>query len=162
MKTSTKAFLIWTGMCLVGTIWMLSKLPNIEWVHLGKNVTFSTSDGNQFVTAKPATIEVASSNFFLLRNKKTSEVVSGLPKPKPLGWSSDEYYTAGPVDFVAGTWIVEKGSEVTVHLTAEVDINTTESKDNELRMWTTVVLLLVGFVVWLLGLALGSDIKWDE
>ena len=162
MNKSTKAFLSWTVVCVIGAALMLWKLPNIKWGHPGKDVTFSVSDGNQFITAKPAIIEVASSNFFLLRNKKTSEVVSGLPKPKPLGWSSDEYYTAGPVDFGAGTWIVEKGAEITVHLTAKVDINTIELKDDESRMWATIVLLVLAFILWLLGCAFGSDIKWDE
>lgn len=162
MRTSTKAFLIWTVVWCGLVVLAIWKLPAIKWEYPGKDVTFTTSSDSQFVTAKPATIEVASSSFFVIRNQKTSEVVSGIPTTKPLGWIDDEYYTAGPVDLSAGKWVVEVGSGVTVHLKAESDIETVTSKDDESNVWLIFWLFIIGVVIYVIGLAVGSDIKWDE
>ena len=150
----TLLFWFWTAFCLLGTI-VLVGLVTRDNDYNGTDVVFTTGD-SQLVSldAKAAVVlEAASDRFFALRNG--TETVIGVLAPKPLGWDRAEYYTAGPVEIKNGTWIVEKGTGVTVHLNSPENMVVQEVLKDGNKAGIVFGVVMIGVLVWLLGLHFG-------
>lgn len=145
-------FLIWTVICVLSVI-ALSVLVTKSQNFTGTDITFSTSESQQFTinAPSPVTIEAAASNFFAFRNG--SETVIGKLDSKPLGWNG-EYFSVGPVEIQNGTWIGEKGYGVTVHLNSAESMAVQKDLKVEEKMINITILILVSIVVWFATLLL--------
>lgn len=154
-KSSVIAFLIWTLIVAGSYIGLLRLTDNVT-SHSGAEVTFSMTEGFELTTAIPSRIELASPSFFVLRNLKTSEVITGVPTPRPLGWDYEEYYTADQ-ELKPGTWEMQTGGDVTIRITAPDDIRARTSRTEYSRSLGAFWLLIVSVVIWLIGLVIGAS-----
>ncbi|MFH1408029.1 MAG: hypothetical protein ABIG91_03295, partial [Patescibacteria group bacterium] len=93
----------------------------------------------------------ASNGFFVFQRAESGEALVGIPTEKPLGWSGNTYYKLSPTQVSGGTWIVEKGSGVTLHLSG----NATVQESFKEKAMLIVYFLMAGVLIWFLGFWLG-------
>lgn len=152
-----KASWIWTVFCVIVAgllIWLLSTSQHYS----GSNIIFTTDDQQQLtIDAESVTIEAVSANFFVLR-RPSGETVVGTPTQKPLGWDKDEYYRVEPMKIRGGTWITEKGRNITIHLSSSSDITVQETLKVEGKVGLCLLLVVIVFFIWLLGLKVSQKI----
>lgn len=149
------AFWIWTVFCVVGAGLLIWFLP-ADQSYSGSNITLTTDDKRQLsINAESVTIEAASGSFFVLR-KTSGEAIVGSPTQKPLGWDEDEYYRAEPTQVQGGEWIVEKGSDITIHLSSSGNITVQGALKSGEKALSDILLVVFAFSIWLLGCVLGS------
>lgn len=156
-----KVFWIWTGFCIVGA-GLLIWLSTININHSGSIITLTTNDSYQLtINAESVTIEAASSNFFVLRQPR-GEIIVGTLTEKPLGWYSDEYYKSEPAKIQGGVWIVEKGKDITIHITSMDSVTVQKSLKVETKLSYGLVVVGVAFIIWLLTCNLAHKILIDN
>jgi len=149
----TALFWGWTVFCVVATVLCSVFLPSSEKKYSGSNITFLTDDKRQFtINAEKVVIEAASNGFFVFQRAESGEALVGIPTEKPLGWSGNTYYKLSPTQVSGGTWIVEKGSGVTLHLSGMGNATVQESFKEGSQAELIVLLLVVGLLIWFLGL----------
>ena len=96
---------------VVGIIWSVLKKVNR---YRGQNITLTTNDHNVLsVKAESVTAEAASGNFFCIRSPGGETIIG--KQEKPLEWWV-AYFIAKASKVKGGEWIVEKGSDITIHL----------------------------------------------
>lgn len=142
-----KGFWIWTLFC-VALIAGLAYLVSGDTVYTGKNITMSSNDARQLTINGTATVEAASSSFFVFK-KTSGETLVGTLTPKPLGWESDEYYLAGPTQIQSGTWIIEKGEGITIHLTSQESLTVKEALQPTEQGIVILLLFVLIAIIWL-------------
>ena len=147
MKT---AFWIWTVFCIAGAGFLIWLLPTDQF-YGGTNISLRTGDQKMLIISADSVIEAASSDFFLLR-KVSGETVVGLPSERPLGWDAASYYKAGPTRIARGEWLVEDGSNITVHLTSDENLSVKEAMRPSARTNLVFLLVILGLAVWVLGI----------
>lgn len=152
------AFLIWTAVCVYGTVSFLWKIPNASWEDSGRDFTFTTDNSKVFATNGPSEIEAASPWFFLLRNEATNQVITSASIKRPLGWDYNEYHVVAPTDLPEGTWLVDKGQSITIHLTSSSDIKVIESNNHNRKYNGYFFFAIVGIFLWIAGIAAGHGI----
>ena len=147
MKT---VFWVWTGVCVVATVLCLAFLPSAEENYSGSNITFITDDKRQLtINAEKVVIEAASNGFFVFQRAESGESLVGIPTEKPLGWSGNTYYKLLPTQVSGGTWVVEKGRGVTLHLSGNATVQ--ESFKETPKAMLIVYILVAGVLIWFLG-----------
>lgn len=151
-----KAFLfcIWTAIAVMAVI-LLSGLVVKSQNFTGSDITL-TIDSTNLLTinaTSPVTIETASNQFFVFRNG--AETVVGVLTPKPLGWDKYEYFTTGKTEIRSGTWIVEKGSSITTHLSSSESMAVQEDLKFEEKVTVLIKVILVSLIIWGLGVLVG-------
>lgn len=142
------AFGIWTLLIVAGLTLMGISVTKDE-IYDGTNIELNTGRDLQ-IDAETVIFEAASSNFFVLR-KESGETIVGVPTQPPLGWSSNKYFIAGPQEIPGGEWLFQDGN-ATVKITSEkaVTVRVTDRDPN--ISW--VLLSLLAFVIWILGIVL--------
>ena len=101
-------FCIWTIVVIAGIIFF-GNLITRDIVLSGTNISFNTGRDVQIDTTGKVTFQAASSDFFVLR-KTSGDVITGVPAPKPLGWSGNQYFVAGPEEISGGLWLFPDGT----------------------------------------------------
>ena len=148
-------FWIWLAVCILG-VFLVSGLITADQNYTGTEVALTTSESKLItISAGEITIEAASANFFALRNG--SETVVGVLTQKPLGWGSDLYFRAGPVEISdSSTWVVEKGTNVTIQLNSPETMTVQESLKTVDKAGSTFAIVMMGVLIWLVVLLLFS------
>ena len=145
------AFWIWTALCIAGAITIIT-LSNRDVIKTGEDIVLTISDTSVLVINKEATLEAASPDFFVLR-KLTGEVINGIPTEIPLGWKSEAYYKTEPMT-VQGEWLVEKGSNITIQISAEESMSVRVALKENSKVWGAFLMSFLAFLIWLLVLLL--------
>lgn len=125
MKKFWIGFVLWVFVSIAGVVWLLKDV-NQDIEHSGSKLVLEVGI-NRYLDIKsnsPVTLEAVSSKFFVLR-KESGEVIAATPAEVPLGWTEDEYFTAGPVEISNGRWIVEQGN-LTLRLSSEEEMKVVE------------------------------------
>lgn len=151
-------FWIWLAVCILG-VFLLNGLATADKNYTGTDITFTTSESNLvIISAGEITIAAASDDFFVLRNG--SETMIGVLTQKPLGWSGSYFTTVEPIRISNGTWEVEKGTNITVQLNSPETMTVRESLKTVDKGGLAFASALIGVLIWLLGLLLGSTSPW--
>lgn len=85
--------------------------------YTGREIEFVASEDTEFIVSHGAVVEVVAGEFFALSND-LNEMVVGVLSPKPLGWSKDRYYKAGPVAVHGNMYMVEDGRSLNIRMTS--------------------------------------------
>ncbi|MBI5620871.1 hypothetical protein HY949_03770 [Candidatus Gottesmanbacteria bacterium] len=124
-------------------------------LYVGNDVTFVVNDTRTFhVNGSINMIESTNDNFFAIRNGES--ILVGKPEKKPLGSSEDSYFKAALDKAPSGTWIVEKGNGITVHILSDSTVTVAAALKNERKFIFGFLVDLATLAFWLLGLRITS------
>jgi len=121
----------------------------------GNDITVTTGSSDLIeVTAREAVnLEAASGSLFMLTGPNGETLVGNPEKSRPLGWNGDKYIVLKTTQISSGKWVVEEGSALTLHFTANGSLTIEKGLKGG-----SLFLLILGFAaatfaVWLLGYA---------
>ncbi len=149
---------VWTLFCSTVTSFIIA--ANLgRTVHIGTDIVLTTSEGNQLaINAESATIEADSGEFFYLTQPVSGDKITGLPAIKPfLGYKRPLYFKADSAIREGGVWIVEDGSDVTIHITGPTDITVQEDIVPSRRNAVNIAWTIMGALIWFMFLKAGTS-----
>ena len=141
-------FWIWSAFLFMVVIG-LGLFTTQDKIYKGTDIEFIVSASHNLTinASSEVTFKGASRDIFLLRKLDGDVIVASSSDP-PLGWNSDEYFTAGPRVMEVDTWIVEKGT-FTVKLVSNQSMTVRVYDNKESMTWLQIVLAIVP--LWLVG-----------
>ena len=116
--------------------------------YIGNTVVFKTDSNELLVLDTTATLEAASTQYFLFDNRN-GVTIHAIERDKPLGWDSDEYWTSDSASITRGEWFVQEGTNVTVRIISESNL-TIEVIDRD-DPFSAFLVGIAGILIWTLG-----------
>lgn len=139
-------FVLWTVFCLIvaaGLAWKFQA----DNIYSGKNDLFRAGDTNELSIDGPVSLEAASSSFFAIRQINGEKTIVGVLTKAPLGWSGTEYFKSEPI-LVQGDWTVEKGSNITFHVTSSESVTVIQKLKPNVKAFTFLLTVIASVAVW--------------
>lgn len=147
----TIAFWLWTVLWVVSgglCSWLLTEI----WHYRGNDIT-RTIDVKHLIKIyadESVTIEAESGSFFALMGPSGKTIV-GTPRRKPLDWDKDEYYWAKPTQTQGGTWIVETGKNIKIHLTSSGNMTIEKKLKSAAKVDIIAAIVILCIGIWAIG-----------
>jgi len=145
MSGKSIALCVWT-LGIIAALVLLGIKVTKDDVYTGTRIEFTTGRTIQ-IDADKVTFQAASSEFFVLR-KTSGETIIGVPAPRPLGWSNDQYFVAGPQVVSGGQWLFPDGS-ATVKITNDNAVTVRLMQESTAFTW--FLLSVIAICLWGLG-----------
>jgi hypothetical protein len=143
-----KGLWIWTTICIILTaliIWAIT----LNHTYIGNDITLNADTSHSFnINADTVSIEAASVSFFAIHSSNGESIISK-SSPKPLGWNGD-YFKTEPMQIHGGLWEIDKGNNITIHITSSSRITILEYLMPSIKILTYFLIILMMSLIWLL------------